>query len=185
MNERARTEEPGSVEMRPPDQVLAQEELPPPDTAPPAPWDDVSAPEANPHEQLQRLQADFANFRRRVADSAGRAAHHRAVDIATLLLPVIDNFERALVAETTDAAYAEGVRLTYRHLINTLAGIGLEPIVAMGRPFDPHVHEALRRIETDAVPDGTVVEELRRGYRLGDTLLRPAQVSVAAAPRGV
>jgi molecular chaperone GrpE len=144
--------------------------------------DDLSASPADAHEQLRRLQADFANFRRRGADIADRAAHDRAVQIVTLLLPVMDNFERALEAESTDAAYAEGVRLTFRHLTSTLANIGLEPVRAAGEAFDPRVHEAVRRVETDTVPEGTVLEVLQKGYRLNGTLLRPAQVSVAADP---
>ena len=145
--------------------------------------DDLSASPADLQEQLRRLQADFANFRRRGADIADRAAHDRAVQIVTLLLPVIDNFERALETETTDAAYAEGVRLTFRHLTSTLANIGVEPIPAAGEAFDPRVHEAVRRLETDTVPEGIVVEVHQKGYRLNGTLLRPAQVSVAASPR--
>jgi molecular chaperone GrpE len=159
-------------------------EVSPPEVAPRLVLDDVSASTTNVQEQLTRLQADFINFRRRAADTADQAAHDRAVKIVTLLLPVVDNFERALRTETTDAAYAEGVRLTYRQLMGTLASIGLEPVRAVGEPFDPHVHEAMRRVETDAVPEGTVLEELRKGYILSGTLLRPAQVAVAGALSG-
>jgi molecular chaperone GrpE len=83
--------------------------------------DDVSASTTNMQEQLTRLQADFVNFRRRAADIANRAAHDQAVEIVTMLLPIIDNFERALRTKTTVAAYAEAVRLTYQHLMSTLA----------------------------------------------------------------
>ena len=147
--------------------------------------DEVSASPADVHEQLRRLHADFANFRRRAADIADRAAHDRAVQILTLLLPVADNFERAIETETADAAYAEGIRLTYRHLISILAAIGLEPVRAAGEAFDPQVHEAVSRVETDTVPEGTVLQVFRKGYRLNGTLMRPAQVSVAASSTSI
>jgi molecular chaperone GrpE len=164
--------------------MCEQAEVLPPEMVPRVALDDVSAGTTNVQEQLTRLQADFVNFRRRAADISSRAAHDRAVEIVTLLLPVIDNFERALRTGTTDAAYAEGVRLTYRQLMGALTSIGLEQVPAIGGAFDPHVHEAMRRVETDAVPEGTVLEELRKGYLLNGTLLRPAQVSVAASPSG-
>ena len=159
------------------DERAAHAEEPYPETA----HHDLSAPAVTAQEQLRRLQADFANFRRRAADVADRAAHDRAVQIVALLLPVLDNFERALRAETTDFAYAEGVRLTYRQLMSILTSIGLEPIRAAGEAFDPHVHEAVRRVETDAVPEGIILEELRKGYQLNGALVRPSHVSVAAS----
>jgi molecular chaperone GrpE len=158
--------------------VCESAEVPARETSPVAGLDDVSGCAVNVQEQLHRLQADFANFRRRAANIAERSALDRAVEIVTLLLPVIDNLERALGTETTDAAYAAGMRLTYRHLMNTLTSIGLEPICAAGEAFDPHVHEAVMRVETDAVPEGTILEVFEKGYRLNGNLLRPAQVSV-------
>jgi molecular chaperone GrpE len=167
-----------------PSLMCEQAEVSPPEMLPRVALDDVSACTTNVQEQLTRLQADFINFRRRAADIADRAAHDRAVEIVALLLPVIDNLERALGTETTDAPYSEGVRLTYRQLMGTLASIGLEPVRAAGEAFDPRIHEALRRIGTDELPEGTVLEELRKGYLLNGTLLRPAQVSVAASLSG-
>jgi molecular chaperone GrpE len=143
--------------------------------------DEVSGESASTQEQLHRLQADFVNFRRRVSNAAEQAATDRAAEILTLLLPVLDNFDRALAAETADAAYAEGVSMTYRHLFSVLASLGLEPIRAVGEPFDPHIHEAVIRVITGEVTEGTVLEELRKGYLLNGRLLRPAQVSVAAS----
>jgi molecular chaperone GrpE (heat shock protein) len=115
--------------------------------------------------------------------SPGRQLKTAPPQIMTVLLPVIDDFDRALAAETLDAAYAEGVRLTYRHLLGVLENLGLEQIRAVGEVFDPYVHEAVTRVMTADAPEGTVVEEFRKGYRLRDgRLLRPAQVSVAASP---
>ena len=164
--------------------MCEQGEVSPPEVALKVVLDDVSASTTNVQEHLTRLQADFVSFRRRAADIANRAARDQAVEIVTMLLPIIDNFERALSTGTTDAAYAEGVRLTYRQLMGALTSIGLEHVPATGRAFDPHVHEAMRRVETDAVPEGIVLEEVCKGYLLNGTLLRPAQVSVAASASG-
>ncbi|MGH9627490.1 MAG: nucleotide exchange factor GrpE [Bryobacteraceae bacterium] len=144
--------------------------------------DELSGAVRNLQEQLQRLQADFVNFRRRVSNIADQAANDRSAEILMLLLPVLDNFDRALAAETCDAAYAEGVSLTYRHLLNVLKNLGLEPIPAVREAFDPHIHEAITRVMTDEAADGTVLQEFRKGYLLKGMLLRPAQVSVAASP---
>jgi molecular chaperone GrpE len=144
--------------------------------------DELSGAVGNVQEELQRLQADFVNFRRRVSNIADQAANDRAAEILMLLLPVLDNFDRALAAETCDAAYAEGVSLTYRHLVGVLKSLGLEPLHTVGETFDPHVHEGITRVVTDEAADGTVLQEFRRGYVLKGILLRPAQVSVAASP---
>ena len=137
-----------------------------------------------PHlqEQLHRLHADFVNFRRRVSNIGEQAANDRAIEIVTLLLPVLDDFERALATDTADMAYAEGVRLIHWHLLRVLEGLGVEAVPTLGEVFDPHIHEAVGRIVTDKSAEGIVVDELRKGYRLNGRLLRPAQVVVAAWP---
>jgi molecular chaperone GrpE len=100
------------------------------------------------------------------------------------LLPVLDDARRALahVPEGIDEGWLRGVRLVVRKLEEVLASIGVRAIEAEGQPFDPRLHEAIEFEETDAVPEGTVVAELRRGYRLHDRVLRPALVRVARRP---
>ena len=144
--------------------------------------DELSGAVEDVQEQLQRLQADFVNFRRRVSNIADKAADDRAAEILTLLLPVLDNFDRALTAETSDATYAEGVRLTYRHLMGVVTSLGLKPIHAVGERFDPNLHYGVASLMTEEATDGSVIEELRKGYLLKGRLLRPAQVYVAASP---
>jgi molecular chaperone GrpE len=129
-----------------------------------------------------RLRAEFDNFRRRstrdqeVARDAGRRA--------TLLplLAVLDTLERALEAGSTDEAFYDGVAATERLFVNTLRNAGVEPIETVGQAFDPTFHDAVVTVMSDDVEPGTVVREVRRGWRLGNELLRPAQV-VVAAPR--
>jgi molecular chaperone GrpE len=94
---------------------------------------------------------------------------------------VRDTFERALGAGSTDRDFYEGVAATHRLFLDALREAGAAPIESVGRPFDPNVHEAVATAPADGVPPGTVAREVRRGWRLGDELLRPAQVVVAAA----
>ena len=131
---------------------------------------------------LKRLAADFENYRKRVArdqESLVARAHERLVKE---LLPVLDDLERALVAaaEHEEAKLEEGVRLVHRELESLLSREGLAEIETDGR-FDPHVHEALLAQPSDQ-DEGSVVEVIQKGYRLGDRVLRPARVVIAAAP---
>jgi molecular chaperone GrpE len=128
---------------------------------------------------LQRVAADFDNYRKRVArDQAAlvERAHERLV---RELLPVLDNMERALAAASAhdEASLEEGVRLVHRALREALEREGLVEIEADGK-FDPHVHEALLTQPSDE-PEGTVIDILEKGYRVGDRVLRPARVVVA------
>ena len=130
---------------------------------------------------LRRLAADFDNFRKRAAreqESLVARAHER---LMKALLPVLGHLERALVAasEHEEAGLEEGVRLVARELDEALRREGLAEIEAEGQ-FDPHVHEALLSQPSDE-PEGTVIEVLQKGYRLGDRVLRPARVVVAAS----
>jgi molecular chaperone GrpE len=131
---------------------------------------------------LQRLAADFDNYRKRVArdqESLVARAHERLVKE---LIPVLDDLERALeaAAQHEEAKLEEGVRLVHRELSAALAREGLAEIEVDGR-FDPHVHEALLSQPSDA-EEGTVIDVLQKGYRLGDRVIRPARV-VIAGPR--
>jgi molecular chaperone GrpE len=130
-----------------------------------------------------RLRADFENLRRRASrelDAARRDGQRAALQP---LLPVLDSLERALAAGSTDSDFYEGVAATHRLFVKALHEAGADPIDSVGRPFDPNVHDAVATAPSNSVEPGTVMREIRRGWRLGDELLRPAQV-VVAAPRG-
>jgi molecular chaperone GrpE len=135
------------------------------------------------NEERLRVLADFQNFRRRARDEKRDAIRYGRETVLESLLPVLDNFERALAAgkEKPDSdALLQGVRLILKQLHEVLAEHGVHAIRASGQPFDPHRHEAVGRLETDQHPEGTVVEEVRKGYTHGDNVLRHSQVLVAA-----
>jgi molecular chaperone GrpE len=126
-----------------------------------------------------RLLTDFDNFRRRVGreKEAARGDARRAALLP--LLPVLDTLERALAAGSIDADFYEGVAATRRLFESALREAGAEPVEAVGQPFDPTLHEAVGAEPSEEVEPGTVVREVRRGWRLPDGLLRPSQVVVA------
>jgi molecular chaperone GrpE len=128
-----------------------------------------------------RLLADLENFRRRAAREHAAAEHDGRRQALLPLLPVVDTLERALAAGSTDRDFYEGVAATHRLLLGALRAGGAEPVESVGRPFDPGVHEAVATTYADEAAPGTVAREVRRGWRLGDDLLRPAQVVVAMA----
>ena len=130
----------------------------------------------------QRTQADFENYRKRVAREAA-AAHERGVcSLAKELLPALDNLDRALAAAAQDDPLLHGVRLVRSELAAALARAGIESFSPAGEPFDPEVHEAVATAAQapGGAPSGTVVEVYQPGYRLGASILRPARVVVAA-----
>ena len=131
-------------------------------------------------DDLKRLAAEFDNYRKRTARDQESLVARAAERLVKELLPVLDDLERALVAadEHEEAKLEDGVRLVHRSLADSLRREGLEEIPTEG-VFDPHVHEALLSQPSDAV-EGTVIEVLQKGYRLGDRVLRPARVVVAA-----
>ena len=131
-------------------------------------------------ERHLRLRADFDNVRRRSAREQEAARHEGRRAALAPLLTVLDTLERALAAGSTDADFYEGVAATQRLFIRALREAGAEPIETVGRPFDPNVHEAVATVPSDGRPPGVVAREVRRGWRLGGALLRPAQVVVVA-----
>ena len=138
--------------------------------------------EAQAHlNDLKRLAAEFENYRKRVAREQESLATRAAERVVRELLPVVDDLERALVAaeEHEEAQLEEGVRLVHRQLAAVLEREGLTEIAADGK-FDPHVHEALLSQPSEQ-DEGTVIEVLQKGYSLGDRVLRPARVVIAAA----
>jgi molecular chaperone GrpE len=131
-------------------------------------------------DSLQRLKAEFDNFRKRTARESAAQSARAGEALVKELLPVLDDLERALVAaeKHEEAKLEEGVRLVHRALADVLARAGLSEIET-GGAFDPHVHEALLAQPVEGADAGAVVEVLQKGYRLGDRVLRPARVVVA------
>lgn len=132
------------------------------------------------HEQSLRRQAELINFRRRAQKELAESAALGQGRLLEELMPVIDDFERAVDAESADArAYHEGMQLILRSLQKVLERIGVERIEPHGEIFDPNYHEAIARHETDEVPEGHVLEVYQAGYKLRERLIRPAVVVVA------
>ena len=131
-------------------------------------------------DRLARLQAEFENARKRAAREQQEYREYAVSDAVKVLLPILDSFERALQSASTQSGeLRSGVELIYKQLQDALTKLGVQPVIALGKPFDPHLHQAIEMVETDEVPDHHVVEELQRGYKLKDRLLRPAMVRVA------
>jgi molecular chaperone GrpE len=139
--------------------------------------------QAEQQDRYVRLLADFENFRRRMAREHANARLEGRRDALLALLPVLDTLERALAAGSTDPPFYEGVVATHRLFLDALRELGAEPILSDGQSFDPSQHEAVATVPAGDVQPGTVMREVRRGWRRGDELLRPAQV-VVAAPEG-
>ncbi len=136
---------------------------------------------------LIRRQADFENYRKRIERERSEDAERVAARIVTDLLPVLDAVERALASLPRDGEgpgfeYRRGFELIHQQLQHMLERYQVARIPAVGLPFDPHVHQAVERVETDQHPEGTVLEELQAGYTLRDRVLRPSIVRVAALP---
>jgi molecular chaperone GrpE len=130
----------------------------------------------------QRTQADFENYRKRVAREAASAQERGAVALAKELLPALDNLDRALEAAASDDPLLEGVRLVRSELSAALARVGIESFAPTGEPFDPELHEAVATAPQPpgGTRSGVVVEVYQSGYRLGASIIRPARVVVAA-----
>jgi molecular chaperone GrpE len=135
-------------------------------------------------DRLARLQADFENARKRAAKEQQDFREYAAADAIKALLPALDSFERAIHLPPTQVNdLRNGVELIYKQLHDALAKLGVQAVAAKGETFDPRVHEAIEMVETDKAPDHQVIEELQRGYKLKDRLLRPAMVKVANNPK--
>lgn len=126
----------------------------------------------------QRVQAEFDNFRRRNNDSVRIARNEGINDFIIDLLPVLDNYERAICAICDDGA-KQGVELIYKQLVKLLNQYGAEEIEALGQPFDPLFHHAIARCEESGEEAGTVTEVFQKGYKRKDKVLRPSMVKVA------
>ncbi len=170
-----------------------------PEDKPPAPKDGAEAPAApaatpEPAEapevkalkdRLLRLQADFDNFRKRTQREKAEYSQSALEGILAELLPVLDHYEMGLksaAVHQTDSAVIDGFRLVYDQLMGVLARFGLTPIDAEGQDFNPHLHEAITHMPSEDVPPDTIMAQTRRGYLLGERLLRASQVVVSSGP---
>lgn len=132
--------------------------------------------------RLLRVQADYDNFRRRTRQEAEAQAKYRAQTLIEALIPAIDNFDRALTVqvESDDAkSLLQGMEMVYRQLTEALKSEGLQVIESVGQSFDPHYHQAVMQVESDEHEPNQVVEELQKGYRLKDRVIRPSMVKVS------
>ena len=138
-------------------------------------------------ERLLRTTADFDNFKKRAAREKVESAQYATANVLTKILPILDNFEMALAAaqnsgNTNLASFQSGVAMIQQQLKNVLVESGLEEVNAVGQPFDPNLHEAISQLESADVPEGNVLQQVRKGYKLKERLLRPAAVVVAKKP---
>lgn len=129
--------------------------------------------------RLQRLQADFVNYRKRSKREKAEMTTRGKVKLCSSLLPVLDNFERALKAEDKESDFYKGVEMIYNQLLNSFENEGIEEIIAKGEEFNPEYHEAIMRVESDEFEEGTVTEVVQKGFILDDRVIRPAMVKVA------
>jgi len=141
-------------------------------------------------DRLARLQAEFDNARKRAVREQQDFREFAAADVIKNFLPILDSFERALKAggdsnsNSNSNDFRNGIELIYRQFQDALQKIGVQPIVSVGQAFDPRVHEAVEMVDTTEVPDHHVLDELQRGYKYKERLLRPAMVRVARNARG-
>jgi molecular chaperone GrpE len=157
---------------------------------PPQPLEELMARAAKADEHWDRLlrtSADFENFKKRAARERVEAAQSANAALLQKLLPVLDHFEMAQTAAQNAkndklASLQAGIAMIQQQIKGILAETGLEEIDAAGKPFDPMLHEAVSQLESNDVPEGCVLQQIRKGYKLRDRLLRPAAVVVAKKP---
>lgn len=134
------------------------------------------------NQRLLRAQADFDNFRKRTQKEKEELAKYASMKLIDQLLPVVDNFERALQAGQDNpemSSFSKGVDMIFRQLLQVLEQEGLQAMNAVGQPFNPEFHQAIMQVESDEHEEGIVVEEVQKGYMLKDKVLRPAMVKVS------
>ena len=152
-----------------------------PEKAPAKEPEKAPAKEAAPadSDRYIRLMAEFDNYKKRSAKERENIYTDVRVDTVTKFLPVYDNLERALRAETADAAYKRGVEMTFNQLLDVFKKLGVEEIESVGKPFDPQVHNAVMHVEDETKGENEIVEEFQKGFRIGDKVIRFSMVKVA------
>jgi molecular chaperone GrpE len=144
----------------------------------------LRAEKANYLDRLARLQAEFDNFRKRSVRDQQDFRDYALAEALKSLLPILDSLDRAL--KTTGVSvedFRSGIELIDKQFHDALSKLGVEPVGAEGETFDPNLHQAVQMVDTDEVEDHRVIDELQRGYRIKDRLLRPAMVRVASNPK--
>jgi len=168
---------PGPAEPTPAPQVATAPAAP---ETPPA-GDEIAALK----DRLLRLQADFDNFRKRTQRDRAETIQRANEDLLNALLPVVDHYEMGLNTARKEGAspgMLDGLKLVYDQFLGVLARFGVTPVDAVGQPFDHNLHEAVSHAPSSEYPADTVMAQTRRGYRMGDRLLRAAQVVVSSGP---
>ncbi|UUZ96163.1 nucleotide exchange factor GrpE [Paenibacillus sp. P25] len=135
------------------------------------------------YQRYLRAQADFDNYRRRTMKEKEEFAKYASQKLIEQMLPVVDNFERALATSKDSKDYdalAKGIDMIFRQLDQVLAAEGLKPMESVGTPFNPEFHQAIMQVESEEHEEGIVVEEVQKGYMLKDKVLRPAMVKVSS-----
>ncbi|MGO9518963.1 MAG: nucleotide exchange factor GrpE [Candidatus Korobacteraceae bacterium] len=173
-------------------------ELPPADNDEEPAAQGVTAAPQEPQSELERLkaeraayldraarvQAEFENFRKRNAKAQQEYRDYALADALKTLLPILDSLDNALKTNAASLQdFHAGIELIDKQFHDVLAKLGVEPVPAEGAPFDPNVHQAIQMVDTEEAEDNHVIDELQRGYRLKDRLLRPAMVRVARNPK--
>lgn len=134
------------------------------------------------HQRLLRAQADFDNFRRRTRQEKEELAKYASMKLIEQLLPVMDNFERAISSSKENKdfeALVKGIDMVFRQFDQILGEEGLKPMETVGQPFNPDIHQAIMQVQSEEHAEGTIVEEVQKGYFLKDKVLRPALVKVS------
>ena len=149
-------------------------------TVPQEEYDRLKAEKDQLMDRLLRLQAEFDNSRKREAKERADFRDYAVANAVEQFLPVLDNFQLALKSTGSADQLRTGVELIVKQMEEALRGLNVQPVDSVGAAFDPRVHEALEMVERSDVPDHQVLEEVRRGYRMRDRLLRPALVRVAS-----
>ncbi len=153
------------------------------ESVPKAEFDQVKAERDQLTDRVARLQAEFENARKRAEREKVEFREYATGSVVEQFLPVLDNFELALKSTGNAHQLRSGVALIVKQMEEVLSKLQVTPVPAVGEEFDPRVHEALGSVERDDVPDQHVAEEIRRGYKLRERLLRPAMVRVAHNPK--
>jgi molecular chaperone GrpE len=134
-------------------------------------------------DRMARMQAEFDNARKRAAKEQQDYRDYALADTIKTLLPVLDSFDRALKSSPEKSEFHVGVELIQKQLQDALSKLGVQPVTAKGQQFDPRLHEAIEMVDTEEAKDHEVLDELQRGYKLKERLLRPAMVRVARNPK--
>ena len=131
------------------------------------------------YEHLKRNMAEFDNFKKRITKEKDMMYNTISADIISELLPILDNFDKALNAETLDESYKNGMAMIYNQFNETLQKLGVEEIDALNKVFDPNFHEAVMHVEDESFGEKEIIEVFRKGYKIGDKIIRHAMVKVA------